>query len=391
MNNFILILYNTMNLELLDPFGLVGKVIKKPIETVIDIVTLKATKSQVDGIDADMVDLIIEAYKSPQNRQRELLGYKYQPFIANTEFAVYTGGRNNLLVIAFKGTNNTRNIFDDVLLTLNVTPNTFDKSLLQFDLILNQFAGTGLQPFLTGHSLGGTKVLNIAKSKAVAGTVFNPYIATNSGVFTTLVRTPLITKYIISGDIASNPILRFQQRGNVEILVLNKTLATPFERHSIGTFQFPGNFKSVETETDEEEDIKVPPANQPNNPKFPHKLGLRFKGEKHQIMFETKFGLKRAEYCGPGTQVAKRIRLGIQPLNATDAVCQKHDIDYHRITVSKASDEAKGIEVRKADLLMIKRLEPLSGMNASIPRTAIKAKMKAEDFGLLKRTAFVKF
>ena len=121
------------------------------------------------------------------------------------------------------------------------------------------------------------------------------------------------------------------------------------------------------------------------------KLGQRFKGEKHMIMIDRKNGIKRAEYCGPGTNVEDRDRLGIQPLNETDNVCKKHDKDYIRIIETKLDMVRKGKMVRKADEDMIKRLENLRNPNAFIARNAIKIKMKAEDLGLIKNTRFISY
>lgn len=121
------------------------------------------------------------------------------------------------------------------------------------------------------------------------------------------------------------------------------------------------------------------------------KLGKRFKGETHMIMFDKKFGVKRAEFCGPGTNVEKRDELGIKPLNKTDSVCEKHDRDYIRIIKTKLDIIRKGEMVRKADELMIKRLENLRNPNAFIARTTIQAKIKAEDLGLLSKTRFISF
>ena len=114
----------------------------------------------------------------------------------------------------------------------------------------------------------------------------------------------------------------------------------------------------------------------------------RFKGEKH-IPMVVKDGIRTAEFCGPFTHVEKRIRLGIQPLNPTDSVCKKHDLDYLSISRSGKDDETKGNLVRVADRRMIRLLKNRKGINASIARNAIKTKMLAENLGFIRRTKFV--
>ena len=118
------------------------------------------------------------------------------------------------------------------------------------------------------------------------------------------------------------------------------------------------------------------------------KLRVRYKGENHMIM-SMPDGIQRAEFCGPGTHVKKRIGLGILPLNAVDTVCRRHDLDYQRITDSDKNKKYKGKQVRVADKRMVKSLKNKKGFNATFARTTIKAKMKVEDLGLLSRTKFV--
>lgn len=124
---------------------------------------------------------------------------------------------------------------------------------------------------------------------------------------------------------------------------------------------------------------------------FAPSLTRRFEGENHMIMIDRKNGVKRAEFCGPGTKVETRVRLGINPLNETDSVCEKHDLDYLRITRSRIDDIVKGRHVRVADEEMIRRLASITGFNSSVARNTIKAKIVAENLGLLSKTRFVSF
>ena len=124
---------------------------------------------------------------------------------------------------------------------------------------------------------------------------------------------------------------------------------------------------------------------------FKPSLSRRFEGENHILMIDRKFGIKRAEFCGPNTKIEKRVRLGIKPLNETDSVCEQHDIDYVRITRSRVDEIVKGRAVRVADEKMIERLKRIVSINSAIASNTIKAKIVAENLGLLSKTRFVSF
>lgn len=121
---------------------------------------------------------------------------------------------------------------------------------------------------------------------------------------------------------------------------------------------------------------------------FPPQFSQRYSGETHQIMLTTS-GLLRAEFSGPGTKVKKRIDLGIEPINKTDAVAKIHDIAYLSIGNSKRTTLQKEALVRKADIAMINSLSKIPSINAGLPRAAIQAKIKAEDLGLLSKSRFI--
>ncbi len=221
----------------------INTLLEKPINSFKGVITrATTTKStgRLNDLDIDMVALNQQAYNQQNNREQNIRGYRYDANSSNTEIATYIG--KGLLVIVFKGTTNTQNFVEDILLSLNVQPKTLEQSVRQFDNITRKYRGSGLKPFITGHSLGGVKALHIATHRVVSGIVFNPYIATNSRTFVKYARTPLIKKYIIKNDLASTPLLSLNPT-NVTIMVLKKQFPTVFERHSISTFTNQQNFK----------------------------------------------------------------------------------------------------------------------------------------------------
>jgi hypothetical protein len=80
-----------------------------------------------------------------------------------------------------------------------------------------------------------------------------------------------------------------------------------------------------------------------------------FPEEKH-IWLHTPYGMTRANYAGPGTNVERRIERNDPPINEIDAVAKKHDISYNQ---NKGNPEA----IRKADIDFINELNDLHGIN----------------------------
>jgi hypothetical protein len=97
------------------------------------------------------------------------------------------------------------------------------------------------------------------------------------------------------------------------------------------------------------------------------------------------------EWCGPYTNIDKAGK----PTNATDAVCKTHDYDYNKIQEDRKSgkldDKATKQAVRKADKDMLDSLKkiPNKGLKDKVAEFAIKAKTKAEDYGILNPKTFV--
>ena len=113
-------------------------------------------------------------------------------------------------------------------------------------------------------------------------------------------------------------------------------------------------------------------------------------GEHHQLLKLRNNRFGRANYSGPGTRVAKRVRRGDPPRTEVDKVAQAHDIRY---ALSRGENTEQS--VREADTKMIDKLNEIqknktdSRFNIIPAKLAISAKIKAEDFGVLSRKKFI--
>ncbi len=87
-------------------------------------------------------------------------------------------------------------------------------------------------------------------------------------------------------------------------------------------------------------------------------------------------------YMGPYTQLKRRIKRGDPPIDELDGTAMEHDTDY-----SKAKTWE---DVRKADVKFIGNLKKAKGSKVTkkIVNTAMRAKLKAEDLGLIKKGSF---
>ena len=48
-----------------------------------------------------------------------------------------------------------------------------------------------------------------------------------------------------------------------------------------------------------------------------------------ELHLRTLLGLKKYNYCGPGTDLEKRLARGDKGINRLDEVCKQHDSDYN--------------------------------------------------------------
>ncbi len=121
-----------------------------------------------------------------------------------------------------------------------------------------------------------------------------------------------------------------------------------------------------------------------------HGIKQKFKGEKHMIGRSSKTGkVTIMNYCGPGTQLEKREKIGSQPINKVDGVCKKHDYAYARIGKSNVSDNEKRRQVRRADNDMINSLKNIRGWESAVASLAIKGKIGLETLNIIDRLKFI--
>jgi hypothetical protein len=109
-----------------------------------------------------------------------------------------------------------------------------------------------------------------------------------------------------------------------------------------------------------------------------------YPGEHHAILKlpNGRFGI--ANYMGPGTNIVKRIKRGDPPRTASDRVAQMHDIEY-----SLHPQDSRGADTRMVERLNQVQSKGLdSSFNVNLGKIPIKAKMKAEDKGLLNPRKF---
>ena len=95
-------------------------------------------------------------------------------------------------------------------------------------------------------------------------------------------------------------------------------------------------------------------------------------------------------YCGPGNSLEEG-----EPINASDASCRQHDIDYDRFAKLRGEgkvgkEELKQL-IRESDDRLISNLRqvPDRDIGSYLSELGIRAKKKAEDWGLLDPERFV--
>jgi len=104
-------------------------------------------------------------------------------------------------------------------------------------------------------------------------------------------------------------------------------------------------------------------------------------------------------FTGPGTDVNRRIAMGIKPTNAVDAGAMRHDLAYNAIydgvkngTIARAKIPEL---VRKADMDLLNTVSNLRGRDrpadgsANVVRAAMLAKMAGEKAGVISPNKFV--
>ncbi len=111
---------------------------------------------------------------------------------------------------------------------------------------------------------------------------------------------------------------------------------------------------------------------------------VKYKGERHGYLWTGK-GISRANYCGPGTNLKKRLADGDAPVNRTDKICQRHDIAY--------SNAKTPHDIRVADVQMLHALDNDPNVNfveKKVIGGLIRGKVLGEDIGVFGPEFFTK-
>lgn len=179
----------------------------------------------------DMVNLNKMAYKLPEQRTN-YNDYKYISWISNTEYAIFENG--NFIFFVIKGTNNIDNLLTDAALILNITDKTFKNDEEKYLQIKQTYPGKTIR--ITGHSLGGTKTLTLAKKYKLRGTTFNTFIPKITYKFIELINeTPNVDKFVNKDDILSNNALSINRK-NIIMLVNKWYKSNLYKVHSLNCY-----------------------------------------------------------------------------------------------------------------------------------------------------------
>ena len=108
-------------------------------------------------------------------------------------------------------------------------------------------------------------------------------------------------------------------------------------------------------------------------------------GEVHAVLY-TKDGFRGSSFTGPHTRVIENLKNDKKPISEVDRISKYHDIRY---MLSETPED-----IREADKHMIRRLKKSYDdgsdyrYNIAMGYIPIKAKMKAEDLGLMPKGSF---
>lgn len=93
-------------------------------------------------------------------------------------------------------------------------------------------------------------------------------------------------------------------------------------------------------------------------------------------------------YCGPGNA----LNAG-EPINASDALCRQHDIDYSNFAKVKDKTPKEELNklIRESDNRLVEGLQSLQDrdLGSRLAEYGIRAKKKLEDWGILSPDKFV--
>ncbi|NBP71224.1 MAG: hypothetical protein EBR30_24665 [Cytophagia bacterium] len=93
-------------------------------------------------------------------------------------------------------------------------------------------------------------------------------------------------------------------------------------------------------------------------------------------------------YCGPGNALDAG-----EPINASDALCRQHDMDYSNFAKVKDKTPKEELNklIRESDNRLVEGLQSLQDrdLGSRLAEYGIRAKKKLEDWGILSPDRFV--
>lgn len=179
------------------------------------------------------IKLLEQTYRDQFSRQ-DISDFKYKIEDSDEYLGVFRNDKINQIVLSFKGTTTIGEIEQDLYLTIGQLPRRVFKGLLEkVNMISMKYPGMNI--FLIGHSLGGTKVMFISSKTGYTGIAFNPFLprVDETGI-DIIYKTPNMIKYVNYGDRLSNNIIKFKDVSNLKILY-NTGLGT-IANHALSSF-----------------------------------------------------------------------------------------------------------------------------------------------------------
>jgi len=127
---------------------------------------------------------------------------QYNQSLSTGNYAIYAVTNQNIVVIAFRGTNSYTDVITDMVLTTGFTTDPrFVETRNIYNTIKNSSIYNGWAIEVTGHSLGGTLALYLNNLYGVKADVFDPAIG--STLFFNNVSKNNATAHIVKGDVVS--------------------------------------------------------------------------------------------------------------------------------------------------------------------------------------------
>jgi len=96
-------------------------------------------------------------------------------------------------------------------------------------------------------------------------------------------------------------------------------------------------------------------------------------------------------FCGPGNPITREYIRDNPPINAADARCMQHDIDYENFKKTGVKGKELADLVRESDNRLVEGLQSQKDRDVGsyFSEYGIRAKKQLEDWGILKPDQFV--